>query len=247
MVFVLFVVVFVVYMPQITITLNLLWTSCIHPKLTAYAQIHGPFHFNKTPMAPLGCKIIIHDHADERWSWAPHSTHGFYIGPAMQHYRNDWCYILTTNHTRVSNTVLFYSHCCNLPITTPIDQLTMPIQDLTTTLHDPITPLLGVGPNHTIRIINHILHPKGPTKNTVVQLPPTVTQTWLDHKPTTDKVSPLRQKRMYVNGTIIRNVLMVIIGMKAWSQDTIPKKIITKCCTTTVTPRNAHTKKSKTI
>ena len=55
-------------MPQINITLNLLRASRVNPKLSAYAQVHGHFNFNKTPLAPLGCKIVIHDRADERRS-----------------------------------------------------------------------------------------------------------------------------------------------------------------------------------
>ena len=80
-------------MPQIKITLNLLRTSRINPKLSAYSQIHCPFNFNKTPVAPLGYKIIIHDQADEHRTWAPHGTPGFYAGPVLQHYRNYKCYI----------------------------------------------------------------------------------------------------------------------------------------------------------
>ena len=48
------------------------------------------------------------------------------------------CYIPTTKHTRVSNTAMFYPHCCNLPLSTPIVQLTMVIQDLATVLNNPI-------------------------------------------------------------------------------------------------------------
>ena len=48
-------------MPQINITLNLLRKSRYHPNLSAYSQIHGVYDYNKTPMAPAGCKIIIHD------------------------------------------------------------------------------------------------------------------------------------------------------------------------------------------
>ena len=35
-------------MPQINITLNLLRASRVNPKLSAYAQVHGHFEFNKT-------------------------------------------------------------------------------------------------------------------------------------------------------------------------------------------------------
>ncbi|KAL3942765.1 MAG: hypothetical protein SGBAC_003109, partial [Bacillariaceae sp.] len=37
---------------QSEITLNPLRGSCINPKLSAYAQIHGAFNFNRTPLGP---------------------------------------------------------------------------------------------------------------------------------------------------------------------------------------------------
>ena len=48
-------------LPHCLITLNLLRTSRINPKLSAYAQLHGAYNFNRTPLAPPGTKIIIHD------------------------------------------------------------------------------------------------------------------------------------------------------------------------------------------
>eukprot|EP00804_Cyclotella_cryptica_P004410 CCRYP_006826-RA/>CCRYP_006826-RA protein AED:0.29 eAED:0.28 QI:0/0/0/1/0/0/3/0/476 len=33
-------------------TLNLLWISCVNPKLSAYAVLEGQFNFDKTPLAP---------------------------------------------------------------------------------------------------------------------------------------------------------------------------------------------------
>ena len=138
--------------------------SCYHPKLTAYHQIHGGFDYNKTPMAPAGCKIIIHDRADKRKSWDPHGTHGFYIGPAMQHYRNYKCYIPTTRHTRVSNTVVFFPHSCKTLTPSPTNNINMALQDLTSVLVDPIPPMLYASPNTPIRALQRLL---GPTKKRV--------------------------------------------------------------------------------
>ena len=38
--------------PQSNITLNLLRTARVNPKLSAHAYIHGNFNFNATPMPP---------------------------------------------------------------------------------------------------------------------------------------------------------------------------------------------------
>jgi hypothetical protein len=40
---------------QAKITLNLLCGSRINPKLLAWAQVHGAFDFNRTPLGPPGC------------------------------------------------------------------------------------------------------------------------------------------------------------------------------------------------
>ena len=101
--------------PQANISLNLLRSSRIQPKLSAYALIHGNFNYNATPMAPPGCKIVIHDRAGERKSWAEHASRGYCIGPALHHYRNYLCYLPTTNSTRVSNTVEFFPHNWTIP------------------------------------------------------------------------------------------------------------------------------------
>jgi hypothetical protein len=48
-------------LPQAEITLNLLWTSILHPQLSAAAHFHGLVDYNKTAFSPLGCKIISHE------------------------------------------------------------------------------------------------------------------------------------------------------------------------------------------
>mgnify|MGYP003330606412 CR=1 FL=1 len=55
--------------PQTNITLNLLRSSRINPKLSAYAYIHGFFNFQATPMAPPGTKVLVHMHSEKRGTW----------------------------------------------------------------------------------------------------------------------------------------------------------------------------------
>jgi hypothetical protein len=45
----------------------------------AYTQVHGEFDFSRTPIAPIGCKVIVHDRRGERGSWDNHGSHGYYI------------------------------------------------------------------------------------------------------------------------------------------------------------------------
>jgi hypothetical protein len=45
---------------QAIITLSLLCASRINPWLSAYAQVHGAFNFNHTPLAPPGTRVLVH-------------------------------------------------------------------------------------------------------------------------------------------------------------------------------------------
>ena len=49
---------------EAVLTLNLLRLSRINTAIFAYTHIHGVFDFNKTPLAPAGCKVIVHDRID---------------------------------------------------------------------------------------------------------------------------------------------------------------------------------------
>lgn len=58
----------------------------INPRISAYTQVHVTFDFNKTPVAPTGCKVVFYDRTDERSSWANHGTKGYYVGPVMKYF-----------------------------------------------------------------------------------------------------------------------------------------------------------------
>jgi hypothetical protein len=70
---------------QAQITLNLLRRSRLHPQLSAHAALFGQFDFNKTPMAPPGTRVLVHEKPDKRGTWAPHGIDGWYVGPALEH------------------------------------------------------------------------------------------------------------------------------------------------------------------
>jgi hypothetical protein len=60
--------------PQSVITLNLLRRSRINPQLSAYAQVFGTFDFNKTPLAPPGTQVLVHEKPIVRQSLGNHGT-----------------------------------------------------------------------------------------------------------------------------------------------------------------------------
>jgi hypothetical protein len=47
-------------LPQAELMLNLLRQSTINPKISAWEFFYGPFDFNKTPLGPVGCCVLIH-------------------------------------------------------------------------------------------------------------------------------------------------------------------------------------------
>ena len=85
-------------LPQAFITLNLLHTSRLKPKLSAHALLNGPYNFNATLMAPPGSKILVHKKPALRGTWAAHAVNAWYLGPTLHHY---WCYHVYISETRV--------------------------------------------------------------------------------------------------------------------------------------------------
>jgi hypothetical protein len=102
-------------LPQAEITLNLLRTSRLHPQLSVAAHYHGLVDYNKTALAPPGCKIIAHDKAGKWRTWAPHGQHGYSLCPAMHHYRCQNVYISTTSSERIVDTLKFFPHNYQMP------------------------------------------------------------------------------------------------------------------------------------
>jgi hypothetical protein len=65
---------------QAVITLNMLRTSRINPKLSASTHIDGQYDHNRAPMATSGTRIITHETPNGRRMRAPHLQDGWYIG-----------------------------------------------------------------------------------------------------------------------------------------------------------------------
>ena len=97
-------------LPHVSLTLNLLWKSCMNPKLSGYAQLHRNFNYNATPLAPPGTQVIIHENTNVRGTWEYHGVMGWYIGPSMNHF---WChhvYVTKTREEQDSDCIEFSSH-----------------------------------------------------------------------------------------------------------------------------------------
>ena len=130
------------FLPQCEMTLNLLHNSRVNPKLSFYAYLFGNFDFNKTPLAPLGTKVVVHLKADKRASWNYHGQEAWYIGPSMEHYRCVKCYFPDTKATRDADTVEFFPKNIPFPKTTSEDYLLQSASDILAILKSPPTFLL---------------------------------------------------------------------------------------------------------
>jgi hypothetical protein len=61
-----------------------------------------------SPSTPPGQLVVIHDAPLKRASWARHGVRGFYLGPALLHYRSHICFVPKTGATRISDTLAHF-------------------------------------------------------------------------------------------------------------------------------------------
>ena len=93
-------------LPQAELCLNHLIPYPSNTSISAYAGLHGgAFDFAAHPIAPAGTKIVLRDKPNTRGSWAPHGTHGYYLGPAQLHYRCYRVWATATRSIRVTDTL----------------------------------------------------------------------------------------------------------------------------------------------
>lgn len=134
---------------QSNITINLLRGSRMNPKLSAYAQIFGPFDFNKNPLAPPGTHVLAHEKPTNRKTWDPKGQDGWYVGPAMESYRCYKVWIWQTRGIRTVDTLSWFPHNLTMPSASALDILHAATQDILSALtsphlNSPLSPLTTV-------------------------------------------------------------------------------------------------------
>jgi hypothetical protein len=93
------------------------------PTVSAYAHLSGPFDYNKMPLAPMGCEVLVHEKTDKRGTWAYHCVDGWYLNTSPDRYRVHNCHIKATRADRLSDTVQFkHKHLTN-PEISPHDKI----------------------------------------------------------------------------------------------------------------------------
>ena len=138
---------------QAELCVNLLRNARVNPTLSAWSYLFRPFDFNKTPLAPPGTKLVIHKKPTNRKSWDFHGEDGYYIGPAMDHYRCITAYIPKTHSERVTDTATLIPNVVPIPETTVEDHVkataTQLLKLLTNKTH-PIGPFLKETTKHQL-------------------------------------------------------------------------------------------------
>lgn len=151
------------------VTLNLLRNSNINPRLSAYAQMEGVFDYNKTPVGPVGCRALIYETPEQRPTFAFHGEEGWYIGPAMEHYRCHRVLVTKTRAERIGDTVKFYPKFPMPTLSTEQSLLTATL-DLLATLKKPNPLAIPNGNAHqqVLRQLSELFTPAppAPMKNT---------------------------------------------------------------------------------
>ena len=142
---------------QVELTLNLLCSSRVNPRLSAHAYLNGNFDFNQTPLAPPGTRVVVHLKPHQRASWAYHGEEGWYVGPSMEHYRCVKCYLPSTARERDVDTLKFFPKTVAFPEISTEDYLKQAASDILSILKDPPSslPYLAYG-DATNNAIVHI-------------------------------------------------------------------------------------------
>jgi hypothetical protein len=115
-------------------TLNMLRHARITPTVSAYAYLWGQHDYNANPFAPLGCKVEAHVTPEVRETWAPHTTSGYYIGNAEEHYRCHKIYISNTKSERICETVFFKHKYLTMPTIAPAEAILKAADNLVDTI-----------------------------------------------------------------------------------------------------------------
>ena len=68
---------------QAEITLNLLPSAKVNPKLSACAFLFGTFNYNKNPLVPPGIRVLAHSKPDIQASWDLNGVIGYVISPSL--------------------------------------------------------------------------------------------------------------------------------------------------------------------
>ena len=121
---------------QTELTLNLLLQATPNPSMSAWEYFNGAFDYIKTPLGPIGCKIIIHTTSNKRKSWDQRGREGFSVGPALHHYRYIQAIDSKTKSLIITDTAEYFHAYLMQTQMTAEDRMTHTIYFLSAALKD---------------------------------------------------------------------------------------------------------------
>ena len=93
------------------------------PRLSAWAETEGEFHFDETPIAPPGTAMLMYERSENRKSFGHNARKAWYLGPCLNHYRAFRGILPSTGKERMSDTVKMQHHAIAIPSLTPTDRI----------------------------------------------------------------------------------------------------------------------------
>lgn len=121
---------------QAEIVLNQLRPWHDDPTINAWTGMHNaPYDHSAHPMSIFGMRVVAYENSQQRPSWGAHGKDGFYLGPALQHYRCWRIHITETNSTRISDTIAWLPEPYRMPGHSPLEGLTAAVTDLLAAVH----------------------------------------------------------------------------------------------------------------
>ncbi|KAL7475074.1 hypothetical protein ACHAW6_001009, partial [Cyclotella cf. meneghiniana] len=116
-------------LPQTILTLNLLRQSNVAPNISAYSYHHGPFDYNRMPIALMGCAVQFHIKPTRRKIFGEYSADGWYLRTSPEHYRCHVVFVKATRSKRITDTVFFKHKYITQPTVTPADAIVKAYHD----------------------------------------------------------------------------------------------------------------------
>ncbi len=108
--------------------------SRLDPTMSAYKALHGPYDWNRFPLAPPGCKSIIYKSSETGGLWVSRRTDAWYVGPSLDHYRCNHYFVPETRAYQISGSAELFPQHCQVPFLLWNKHLQEEIDELITTL-----------------------------------------------------------------------------------------------------------------
>ena len=123
-------------LPQAESTLRMWRTTNIAPWILVYPYMYGHHNFNRMPLAPLRCTVLLHNKPAIRKTWENHTSEGYYIEMSREHYRCYKIWSTKIRSTQVADTVFFKHHYITMPTVSKADKIVVAANKIIQVLRD---------------------------------------------------------------------------------------------------------------